>query len=81
MSGDIDRDLGEQPIARIMSELGLKPHDLVAASTQQITHKMVSRACKGRRLTLRAQCKVGDALNSAAGKHYSLDQLFTYRAI
>jgi len=81
MNADIERDLGEQPIARIMAEHDLKTHDLVAASTQQITHKMVSRACKGRRLTLRVQCKVRDALNSAAGKTYSLDQLFTYRAI
>ena len=80
MNDDLERDLGEQPIARIMAEHELKPHDLVAASTQQITHKMVARACKGRRLTLRIQCKVRDALNSAAGKNYSLAQLFTYEA-
>ena len=80
MSDDIERDLGEQPITRVMAEHELKPHDLVAASTQQITHKMVARACKGRRLTLRIQCKVRDALNGAAANDYSLDQLFTYQA-
>ena len=80
MDGEVERNLGEQPIARIMAELNLEPHDLVAASTQQITHKMVSRACKGRRLTLRVQCKVRDALNGATGKNYTLAQLFAYQA-
>jgi hypothetical protein len=78
MSGDIERNLGTQPIARIMAEGGLKAHDLVAASRQQIAHKMISRACKGRRLTLNAQSKVLDALNSATEKTYSLGDLFNY---
>ena len=51
MSSEIERDLGEQPIVQVMAEYGLKASDLVAISTEQITHKMVSRACKGRRLT------------------------------
>ena len=54
MDEKIERNLGPQPISGLLAELNLKPHDLVAASTQQLTHKMVSRACKGRRLTLRA---------------------------
>jgi len=78
MSGDIERNLGAQPIGRIMAENGLKAHDLVAASTQQITHKMISRACKGRRLTLNTQYKVLGALNSATEKTYSLGDLFSY---
>ena len=52
MTENINRNLGEQPIAGLMHAQGLTPKDLVAASTQQITFKMVSRACKGRRLTL-----------------------------
>jgi hypothetical protein len=44
MNTDIERDLGPQPIAQIMLDRGLKAHDLVAVSTEQITHKMVSRA-------------------------------------
>ena len=47
----IERDFGEQPIAKIMVEYGLKPNDLVRNSTGQISHKMVARAAKGRRLT------------------------------
>jgi hypothetical protein len=78
MSEKIVRDLGPQPIDRILAERNLKPHDLVVASTQQLTHKMVSRACKGRRLTLNTQTKVLKALNLATGKNYSLRDLFSY---
>ena len=78
MSTDIERNHGEQPIARIMRDHNLDPHDLVAASTEQITHKMVSRACRGRRLTPNVQAKIGAALSRAAGREYALQDLFTY---
>lgn len=71
-------DLGEQPLARILAERGLRPHDLMAASTEQITHKMVSRGCKGRRLTRNVQGKLLRALNTASGEHLTLGDLFTY---
>lgn len=79
MTDDIERDLGPQPIAELMQRHGLKAHDLVAASTAQLTHKMVARACKGRRLTSNVQGKVLAALNAAAGADYGLADLFTYR--
>jgi hypothetical protein len=78
MNPEIERNLGEQPIARIMREHDLKPHDLVAISSVEMTHKMVSRASKGRRLTLNTQTKVLAALNLATGKTYSLRDLFNY---
>ena len=78
MSAEPERDLGEQPIAAILRELGLKSHDLVAASTEQITHKMVARACKGRRLTPNVKTKIRNAINKAADKSYTLAELFTY---
>ena len=78
MNLEMERNLGEQPIAQIMREHNLKPHDLVAISSVEITHKMVSRACKGRRLTLNTQSKVLAALNRATGKNYALRDLFTY---
>ena len=78
MSDSTERNLGVQPIAEIMAEHGLKSHDLVAASTRQITHKMVARAAKGRRLTPHVQAKILDALNAATGKHYALPDLFNY---
>ncbi len=73
-----ERDLGEQPLARLMAELGLKAHDLVAASTEQITHKMVSRGCKGRRLTRNVQGKLLRAYDKVTGETHRLSDLFTY---
>lgn len=78
MNPGLERNLGEQPIARLMREQHLKPHDLVALSPVEMTHKMVSRACKGRRLTLNTQAKVLAALNRATEKNYSLRDLFNY---
>ena len=78
MDTDIDRDLGEQPIAKIMVLHGLNAHDLVANSTRQITYKMVARAVKGRRLTPNVKCKLLSALNKAAGKEYRPQDLFNY---
>ena len=75
---DLERNLGEQPITMIMVERSLKPHDLVVASPEQITHKMVSRACKGRRLTRNVQHKVMRALNRAADTEFMLSDLFNY---
>jgi hypothetical protein len=73
-----EHDFGPQPIAEIMAKRKLKPHDLVAASTEQLTHKMVGRACKGRRLSRRVQLKVRNALNTVMEANYSLKDLFTY---
>ena len=78
MSNSIKRNLGEQPVLSIMVDHGLARHDLVAASSDQITHKMVSRACKGRRLSRRVQMKILAALNTATEKEYSLTDLFNY---
>ncbi|MSR62599.1 MAG: hypothetical protein EXS08_09170 [Planctomycetes bacterium] len=72
------RDLGEQPLARLLASLSLSAHDLVAASREQLTHKMVSRACKGRRLTPHVQLKVLNALNARTKGSYALADLFAY---
>ncbi|MBI5874127.1 MAG: hypothetical protein HZB36_08355 [Candidatus Omnitrophica bacterium] len=78
MNKDIQRDLGEQPIANIMATLRLKPNDLVNHSKEQLTHKMVAKAVKGRRLTRHVQFKIVGALNKATEKNYSLKDLFNY---
>ncbi len=78
MNNEIKLDLGEQPIAKIMAQHGFKPNDLVSNSTQQLTHKMVSRAGKGRRLNLKIQYRLLNALNKAAAKQYILKDLFNY---
>ena len=78
MNANIERNLGEQPISKIMEASGLKLHDLVAHSDRQLTHKMITRAMKGRRLTSHVQLKVQNALSNVAQKNYLLKGLFTY---
>ena len=78
MEETLERNLGEQPIAQKMKEHGLTNHDLVNASTEQITHKMVAKACKGRRLTKNIQNKVVRAINQASGENYKKQDLFNY---
>lgn len=78
MDKDIKRDLGQQPMAKIMAELDLKSHNLVENSEDQLTHKMVSRGAKGRRLTFQVQIKILRALNKVSGKNYLLKDLFNY---
>ncbi len=78
-TGERRREWGDQPIALILKEEGLKPHDLVQASAVPMTHKMVSRACKGRWLTVNTRVIVTDALNAACGKSYRQTELFSYR--
>jgi hypothetical protein len=74
----MERDLGEQPISALMVSLGLNNHDLVAASEEQLTHKMVAKARRGRWMTMRLRLKVLRALNNATGREYALADLFNY---
>jgi hypothetical protein len=75
---NLERNLGPQPLAELMAKHNLSSHELTQASTEQLTHKMVARACKGRRLTPNVQAKIRNALNAASGQNYSLQDLFTY---
>lgn len=75
---EIERNLGPQPIADVMQQLSLKPHDLVAASTVQLTHKMVQRAAKGRRLTDNTKGKIVAAMRLAADRQFTTEELFNY---
>ena len=78
MNEEVKRDLGPQPIVEILKRLDFSPHDLVGASDEQLTHKMVTKACKGRRLSPNVQSKVLRALNGAAEELFQLSDLFTY---
>ncbi|MGB6221559.1 hypothetical protein [Haloferula sp.] len=60
-----ERDRGVQPVAKLMEAWCLKVHDLVDASPEQLTHKQVQRASKGRQLTLAMMQKVTRSLNIA----------------
>jgi len=75
---NMERNLGVQPIDGVMEALGLSASDVVEASSVQMTHKMVSRARKGRRLTDNAKGKVHRAMCAAAGKEFAISELFNY---
>lgn len=78
MQKEIERNYGIQPIAQILEDEGLTAKDLVKSSQVLVTHKMVSRACKGRRLSPNVRMKILSALESATGKNYKLGDLFNY---
>ncbi len=78
MNDNTEHNLGPQPIEGILTKHNLTHHDVVAASTEQITHKMVARACKGRKLSRRVQLKIVHAVNTATEQEYKLKDLFTY---
>ncbi|MFT5290335.1 MAG: hypothetical protein ACI8QS_001531 [Planctomycetota bacterium] len=75
-----ERNLGEQPIAQHMRELKLTPAKLVSAAPDQMTHKMIQRAMKGRRLSVKVMKKVLGAMNAASGKSFEMKDLFNYPA-
>lgn len=80
----VQRDFGPQLLDSLLNELGLTNRDLVEASTEQLTHKQVQRARKGRRLTRNMQEKIGRALVSAVEQQgldrmVETDTLFNYR--
>ena len=72
------RQMGEQPLAARMRERGLSNHDLVAASARPITHKLVMRAARGRRLTIHSKELVLAAFNRVTGGSYRVSDLFDY---
>ena len=74
----MERNLDEQPIVRILVENKLNSSDLISASTENITYKMLARASKGRRLTPHIQVKICNALNRATGKNFTVKDLFNY---
>ena len=58
-----DNDLGVQPLDQMVENWGLTNHQIVEVSTEQLTHKQVQRARKGRRLTLKMMMKITRAFN------------------
>lgn len=79
---NVSMEAGAQPLDRLMAGLGLDNHALVAAlPASGLTHKVVAKGRRGRRLTRRAQEKIVKALNSAAGpaRVYGVQDCFTYR--
>lgn len=72
-------EYGPQPIAKIMEKEKISRRDLVQAG-KFITFKMVAKAERGRRLSLKIQQRICDALNKCLGEsRYKIEDLFTYR--
>lgn len=62
---DATRDHGPQPLDELMTRWGLTNHQLVDASVEQLNHKQVQRARKGRQLTLHLMQKLTRTFNDA----------------
>jgi len=78
MNGETTQ-FGTQPLDGIMTRLGLINSDLVGVSTEQLTHKMVQKGRKGKRLTLKAKMKILKALNRvSAEEEFTPKNLFSY---
>ena len=77
--GKKTNDLGTQPLDALMTKHELTNHALVAASVEQLSHKVVQKARKGRRLTPRAKTKILEALHNALPeKKFAHRDLFNY---
>ncbi|MFT4638555.1 MAG: hypothetical protein ACI8T1_001876 [Verrucomicrobiales bacterium] len=79
-------EYGTQPLDALMTELGLSNTNVVDAAEDAVTHKMVNKARRGRRLSRSVQLKVLAALNGAVKRTnstaealcYGFKDLFTY---
>ena len=73
-------ETGLQPLDGVMTRLGLTNAALVRASTEQLTHKMVQKGRKGKRLTMNAKTKILKALNAvSADRQFTLPEIFNYQ--
>lgn len=72
------REHGTQPLDSLMESWGVTNHDLVETSTEQLNHKQVQKARKGRQLTLAMMQKVCRALNITIWNRLNKQQKETY---
>lgn len=71
---ELTREHGPQPLDGLMERWHLSNHDLVNASTEQLSHKQVQKARKGRHLTLHLMQKVTRSLNTAVFERLDKEQ-------
>lgn len=89
-SSDLERavaggEYGAQPLDALMENHGLSNTDVVQAATVPVTHKMLTKARRGRRLSRKVQEKVLESFNAALSRKrvetplcYGFNDLFTY---
>jgi hypothetical protein len=63
---DLTRDHGLQPLDGLMVRWAMTNHELVEGSEEQLNHKQVQKARKGRQLTLHLMQKLMRAVNETA---------------
>ncbi|MFC1467466.1 hypothetical protein ACFLQY_02075 [Verrucomicrobiota bacterium] len=83
MSDKKEMDVGVQPVDAILNELELSNSDLVAISTEHLTHKQLKKARSGRRVSRNIQAKILKAINCVleeGEEPYTLEHLFNYKA-
>lgn len=71
---DTTRDHGIQPLDGLMSRWKFTNHQLVDESVDQLNHKQVQKARKGRQLTLHLMLKVTRTFNDAILSRLPKDQ-------
>lgn len=75
----MENSFGAQPLDSVMRDLGFDNIDLVRASKEQLTFKMIRKGRLGRRLTPNIQNKILRALLSASpGNSFTLKDIFNY---
>jgi hypothetical protein len=62
---ELTRDHGPQPLDGLLVRWNITNHELVEVSDEQLNHKQVQKARKGRQLTLHLMQKLMRALNDA----------------
>lgn len=72
------RDHGPQPLDKMMEQWKVTNHELVEASPEQLNHKQVQKARKGRQLTLAMMQKVMRALNIAVWTRLTKEEKEAY---
>ena len=60
---ELTRDHGPQPLDGLLVRWSITNHELVEVSAEQLNHKQVQKARKGRQLTLHLMQKLMRALN------------------
>lgn len=62
---ELTRNHGDQPLDTLMTRWAVSNHSLVESSEEQLNHKQVQKARKGRQLTLHMMMKITRTLNHA----------------
>jgi hypothetical protein len=74
-----EKEFGVQPLDSIMNRFEIKNTDLVKASTEQLSHKMVAKGRSGRRLGFNVQTKILTALRKLHPEEaFSMKDIFNY---